>query len=322
MQIFDDVHNANLAGPTFLTIGNFDGVHRGHQMLLRRLQEAAQSGAGQTALLTFDPHPMALLRPDLPLQLLTTPVERLELAAELGIDVGILQPFTAQIAALSPRTFMEMLVQHLGVAALVVGPDFALGRNRAGTLDVLAVLGKELGYELIVLNPVLWEGVEVRSLSVRQHLLAGDVEGAAALLGRFYAVPGEVVHGDGRGRTIGVPTANVATADDRLLPANGVYATWCTLERGGTLQRFASATNIGVRPTVDGTQRRVESHLLDFPPPGESGDLYGQTVRVEFVARLRGEQKFASLDALVNQIQADLVQARHSLAVPNAVSFK
>lgn len=325
MQIFYDVHDAALAGPTYLTIGNFDGLHRGHQMLLKRLQEEARQhagGAAQTALLTFDPHPAALLRPNMPLQLLTTPAERIELAAELGIDIGIIQPFTPYIAALSPHEFLEMLVTHLGLAALVVGPDFALGRNRAGTLAVLEELGKTLGYSLIVLEPVSWEGVEVRSLAVRQHLLAGEVEAASALLGRPYHVAGEVVSGDGRGRTIGVPTANVATAPDRLIPANGVYATWCTVERAGAVQRFASATNVGVRPTVDGTQRRVETHLLDFPPPGASGDLYGQQVRVEFVSRLRSEQKFETIEALVAQIQADLVQARQSLSVHTSISLK
>lgn len=319
--IFSDIQAAQLPGPTFLTIGNFDGLHRGHQALIRRLQEEARQDGrpgARTALLTFDPHPLALLRPDLPLQLLTSPQERVALALELGVDVGIVQPFTHEIAALSPREFMQRLVDHVGLAGLVVGPDFALGRNRSGTLDVLTALGQELGYRVIVIDPVAWEGEEVRSLAIRRHLLDGNVAQAQMLLGRFYRLPGEVVSGDGRGRTIGVPTANLLTPSDRLLPANGVYATWAWLGTPGQGRRFASATNVGVRPTVDGTQRRVETHLLDFPPSGQSGDLYGQVLTIAFVERLRGEQKFESLQALVAQIQADLVQARQVLATESA----
>jgi riboflavin kinase / FMN adenylyltransferase len=316
MQIYYDIRDAYLSGPTYLTLGNFDGLHRGHQALIRRLQsEAAQDShpGTRTALLTFEPHPLTLFRPDVPLQLLTSSQERVELAGELGVDIGVIQPFNREVASLLPRDFMQMLVDHLGLAALVVGPDFALGRNRSGTLDVLAALGEELGYRLIVLEPVAWTGEEVRSLAVRQHLLDGDVEGAGELLGRFYRVPGVVVVGDGRGRTIGVPTANLQTPADRLLPADSVYATWAWLGKPGQGRRFASATNVGVRPTVDGTARRVETHLFDFPPPGESGDIYGQEVILEFVKRLRGEKRFESFDALVKQIHEDLAEARQIL---------
>ena len=157
MQIYNNVYDAHLPGPTFLTIGNFDGLHRGHQALISRLQqEAAAVPEACTAFMTFDPHPVALFRPDLPLQLLTTPQERVALAGDLGVDLGIVQPFTPEIAALPPRQFMEILVAHLGLAGLVVGPDFALGRNRAGTLAVLAALGEEMGYRVIVLDAVQW----------------------------------------------------------------------------------------------------------------------------------------------------------------------
>lgn len=321
IHIYRDVREANLPGPTFLTIGNFDGLHRGHQALIAHLQRiAAEDGrpAACTAIMTFAPHPLTLFRPDRPLQLLTSPEERVTLAGDLGVDIGIIHPFNRETAALSPRDFMQMLVDHLGLAALVVGPDFALGRNRSGTLEVLTQLGEELGYRVIVIDSVNWQGEEVRSLTIRQHLQTGDVVRAAHLLGRLYSVPGLVIPGDQRGRTIGVPTANLQTPTERMLPADGVYATWTWLGAPGLSPRFASATNVGVRPTVDGTQRLVETHLFDFPPPGESGDLYGREVTVQFVEWLRGEQRFPSLDALVAQIQRDLAQARQILALSDA----
>lgn len=318
MRIYHSIHDVQLSGPTFLTIGNFDGLHRGHQVLIRRLlQEAGAAGAAHTAMMTFDPHPLALLRPHVPLHLLTTPQERLALAGELGVDIGIIQPFTPEVAALSPRQFMENLVSHLGLAGLVVGPDFALGRNRAGTIEVLSMLGEEMGYKVIVLEPVQWGDEEVRSLVVRRALEEGDVAHAARLLDRLYTIPGIVIPGDQRGRTIGVPTANLTVEQERIVPADGVYTTWTWLGEAGQGQCFASATNIGVRPTVGGSQRRIETHLLDFPPPGSSGDLYGRQLTLQFVARLRGEKRFESLDALVEQIRQDLAETRRLLLGAN-----
>ncbi|MEZ4834861.1 MAG: bifunctional riboflavin kinase/FAD synthetase [Caldilineaceae bacterium] len=320
MQIFHHIEEINLAGPTYLTIGNFDGLHRGHQALIEQMQaEAKRDGHADacTALMTFEPHPVLFFRPDTPLHLLTTPRERIELAANLGIDVGIIQPFDQQTAALSARDFMQMLVSHVGLYCLVVGPDFALGRKREGTIDVLRSLGDELGYRVVVIEPVHASDEEVRSFNIRRHLYEGDVVHAQRLLGRVYTVSGVVVDGDKRGRTIGVPTANLDIPSARILPADGVYATWAWIGRPGESKPYGSATNIGVRPTVDGTQRRVEAHLFDFPPPGESGDLYGQTLTVGFVARLRGEQRFNGLDELVAQIQRDLHAAREILANQN-----
>ena len=310
MRIFRDIRDANLPGPTFLTIGNFDGLHRGHQMLLARLRQNATAQAGSTALLTFDPHPLTVLRPDTPLELLTTPEERLALAAELGVDVGVIQPFTPELAQLTPRDFLELLVRHLGLAGLTVGPDFALGRNRAGNLDVLAALGQKMDFGLDVMQPVQVAGEEVRSYAIRQALRAGEVEQAAGMLGRDYSVSGVVVAGDRRGRTIGIPTANLRVAEERLLPGDGVYATWAWADDPATAPRLAGVTNIGMRPTVGGTERRVECHIFDFPQPGQSGDLYGKTMTLAFVQRLRAEQRFENLDALIAQIQRDMATAR------------
>jgi riboflavin kinase / FMN adenylyltransferase len=320
MQQFVNITQTQLPGPSFVTIGNFDGLHRGHQALLRQViavaQNAFATGAikqpAQSGLITFDPHPLAILRPELPHFLLTTPEERLALAAQLGIDFGIIQSFTPEIAQLEARAFIGLLKAHVGLAGLVVGPDFALGRGRKGDLNALLALGKEFDYTLHVIEPVVQTTGPVRSSIIRQAIQAGDVATAAGFLDRFYSVRGKVIQGDQRGRQIGIPTANLQTAPDKLLPANGVYATRVKIDKEEK-RYFNSVTNLGVRPTVDGVQRRLETHILDFPPVAHSGDLYGQTLTIEFVARLRDEQRFSSLDALVAQIQLDIEQARQML---------
>lgn len=314
-------------GPTFLTIGNFDGIHLGHQALLRCLQTeaAAHSPPAKAALLTFDPHPLAVLRPHVPLQLLTTPEERLQLLAPFGLDLGIIQPFDQEFARLTPEQFMRILVERLGLVRLVVGPDFALGRARAGTVAVLQALGTQLGYDVSVVELVAGTSGEVRSHQIRQLLRAGNVRAASQMLGRPYRVMGIVEEGERRGRTIGVPTANIRPLPQRLLPADGVYATWAYLQddkqdENAGLAR-ASVTNIGTRPTVDGRQHRVETHLLDFPGPGEPGQLYGQQVAVSFVSRLRAEQRFESLAELLAQIRRDILATRRVLhSIPSNCS--
>ena len=316
MQTYADLRDAQLSGPMAVTIGNFDGLHVGHQALLARLRsEATALGAAQgrpaaSALVTFSPHPLAVLRPERTHLLLTAPRERLLLAAHQGIDVGVMHPFTHETARTTPREFCELLTRHLGMAALLVGPDFALGRNRAGDIPALAALGREMGFVVRVLDPVALDNNPVRSSVVRETLLAGDVDQAGQYLGRPYRVTGVVRRGDQRGRTVGIPTANIQPPADKLLPSDGVYATRARLATFDGLYNLPSVTNIGVRPTVDGLHRRVETHILDFPLPGQLDDLYGETVAVDFVARLRGEERFASLEALVRQIHADIAQAR------------
>ncbi len=305
-------------GPTFLTIGNFDGIHLGHQALLRCLQTeaAAHSAPAKTALLTFDPHPLAVLRPHVPLQLLTTPEERLQLLAPFGLDLGIIQPFDQEFARLKPEQFMRLLVERLGLVRLVVGPDFALGRARAGTVAVLQALGTQLGYGVSVtplVELVAGTSGEVRSHQIRQLLREGNVRAASQMLGRPYRVMGIVEEGERRGRTIGVPTANIRPLPQRLLPADGVYATWAYLQDDNAGLARASVTNIGTRPTVDGRQHRVETHLLDFPGPSENSQLYGQQVAVSFVSRLRAEQRFESLTELLTQIRRDILATRRVL---------
>lgn len=317
MLTLNELRAARLQRPTVLTVGNFDGVHRGHTALLGQVRALARALDADSGLVTFDPHPLTVVRPGHTQLLLTTPAERLRLAAQVGVEVGVIQSFTHEIAALGPAIYMGLLKTHLRLAALVVGPDFALGRNRIGDIAVLAGLGEELGYRLEIMQPVDWQGKSVRSSTIRQLLDAGEVTEAANLLGRLYHATGVVVHGDHRGRQIGIPTANLELAADKLWPGNGVYATWTTIH--GRPGRQASVTNLGVRPTVNGAHRRFEIHLLDFPAPGMpqlegEGDLYGRTLTVEFVARLRGEQRFSGIDELVAQIRRDMDTARELLA--------
>lgn len=303
--------SAQLAQGVFLTIGNFDGVHRGHQALVAALAEAAHAAGCRAGLLTFDPHPLAVLRPDLPLVSLTSIAERAEFLAALGLDFMLVLPFTHQTAALSADEFMAEVAQHLALRRLWVGPDFALGRGREGNVGRLAAIGAQLGFEVHVVAPFSWQEQPVRSSRIRSLLSeAGAAEEAANLLGRPYALWGQVAEGDRRGRRLGFPTANVVPPSDRLVPANGVYACWAWRGSRG----YPAVVNVGVRPTFDDPQRAtrsIEAYLFDF-----TGDLYGQELGLSFVARLRGEQRFPDAAALRAQIEADVAAGRRILANP------
>lgn len=301
MNVYHDVQTIRFEKPTVLSIGNFDGVHRGHQVLLQRLVAAAHAGRAHAGIVTFDPHPREVLRSDQALPPLNTIEERLDLLRPHGLDFVIVQPFTLEIAQMEARQFVQLLVDHLRLRALWVGPDFALGRRRTGTVPVLEALGVEMGFMVEILHAQRVSGEEVRSLRIRELLLAGEVAQAGQLLGRPHFIRGDVVGGAQRGGSIGFPTANLALRSNRLVPANGVYATWIDLPA----ERRAAVTNIGVRPTFDGQDRSIEAHILDF-----SGDLYGQTVTLHFVERLRGEQRFAGVDELVAQIRRDVAAGR------------
>jgi len=289
-------------GPaTIMTIGVFDGVHRGHQHLIGGVVARAHALGAEAAVLTFDPHPDVIIRPDRPRALLTTLDERLRLIEALGVDRAIVLPFTPEVKELGAHDFMARICAAIALRELWVGYDFALGRKREGDLTRLGEIGEVLGYTLHPVGRFVDAGETVSSTVVRATLSEGDVATTARMLGRPFRISGPVVEGDRRGRTIGFPTANIAFAADQMLPANGVYV--CEVVRGNA--RHPAVTNIGVRPTFDGTRRTLEAHLLDF-----SGDLYGETLGVDFLARLRGEQKFDGIAALVAQIQRDADAAR------------
>ncbi len=303
-------HHCSLADVSlqnaWLTIGVFDGVHRGHQAILSQLTAGAHSIGAPAVLLSFDPHPAVVLA-GRDLKLLTTPYERAELASALGMDVVITHPFDRAVSEMSARDFMARLKERLGLSHLLIGYDFALGKGREGNAGRLTELGQELGYVVEVVDAVSDESGVVSSTEIRKLVSLGNVAEAAKLLGRNYALSGSVVHGDGRGRRINIPTANIHYPESKLLPANGIYACWGHLGP----ERYMAATNIGINPTFTPDKRtvNVEAHILDF-----NRDLYDQEVKLEFVARLRDELKFDSVEALLKQIHADIEKTRAVLS--------
>jgi riboflavin kinase/FMN adenylyltransferase len=301
MQHYRSLEAASLTG-SWLTIGVFDGVHRGHQEIIHQLTAGAHAKGAPAVVLTFSPHPAFVLS-SVDLKWLTLPDERAGILAALGVDVVITHPFDKETAAQTPENFMKLVKDHLDLQKLIVGYDFALGRNRSGDLTRLSEIGRQLSYEVLPVAAVQIDGQILSSTLIRQLVSEGDVAGAAQKLGRNYAVSGPVVHGDGRGRTIGIPTANLDVPREKAIPANGVYACWAMVAEA----RHPAVVNIGVRPTFTAGDvvPHVEAHL-----PGYDGDLYGRTLNLEFVERLRGEQKFSGIDALVAQIHADIARAQ------------
>ena len=291
---------------SWLTIGVFDGVHRGHQEIIHILTAGAHTSGAPAVVLTFEPHPAFVLA-GREIKCLTTPEERSALLQELGVDTVITMEFTRELANHSAEDFMAEIKRHLGLKKLVIGYDFALGKNRAGNFERLTEIGRELDYQVQALEPVRQGSEVISSTLIRKTVADGNVRQAAGWLARPYAMTGAVIPGDGRGRTIGIPTANVDIPLNKVLPANGVYACWARVDS----KIHQAVVNIGLRPTFTGGDAlpRVEAHLLDH-----SEDLYGKLLTLDFTERLRDEQKFASVDALISQIRSDIARARELLA--------
>jgi riboflavin kinase/FMN adenylyltransferase len=285
-----------------LALGNFDGVHRGHRKILDRVRRVASERGATSVVMTFDPHPPRIVRPDKAPPLLMTTVQRLEAIEATGVQGTAIVRFTSELSRWDPETFVQaVLVDWLRVSEVWVGANFLFGRDRAGTFTLLRSLGARFGFNAEKIDPVRYKDFVVSSTRVRRLINEARVDEAGALLGHQYFVDGTVVRGDQRGRTIGFPTANLST-ENELLPPHGVYATTATLD--GLV--YPSVTNIGVRPTVDQSGRvSIETHLFNL-----DRDLYGARMRVGFVQRLRDERAFESLDALKTQIQADCDRAR------------
>jgi riboflavin kinase/FMN adenylyltransferase len=288
------------------TIGSFDGVHRGHQSLIKQMVASAHTGGCPAVVVTFYPHPAVVLRGIQEPYYLTSPDERAALLHDLGVDTIITLKFDLSLASQSAEEFMTNLSQHTGLRQLWVGPDFALGKGRQGNLPVLGEIGKKLGYRVNVVEQITAGEERVSSRQIRAFIADGKVKEATEMLGRPYGVKGEVVHGDARGRELGIPTANLQTWPERLLPANGIYATW--VKRGK--QRLASVTNVGIRPTFDDLAAvpRVEAFILDFDE-----DIYQEQIEVEFVEYFRPEIRYTSIKDLMDQIHKDIDQAREVL---------
>jgi len=285
-----------------LALGNFDGVHRGHRKILERVRRVAGERGGTSVVMTFDPHPPRVVRPDKAPPLLMTKAQKLESIADAGVQGAAIVRFTAELSRWDPETFVRtVLVDWLHVSEVWVGANFLFGHDRSGNFSLLRVLGSRYGFKAEKIDPVRYKDFVVSSTRVRRLVSEGRVDEAGALLGHQYYVDGTVMRGDQRGRTIGFPTANLCS-ENELLPPHGVYAT--TARVGSVVH--PSVTNVGTRPTVDQSGRTVvETHIFDL-----DRDLYGQPLRIGFVQRLRDERAFESLDALRAQIDADCHRAR------------
>lgn len=297
-----------------LTIGNFDGVHLGHQKILSQVLAESKATGGPACVFTFRPHPQEVLRPGTQVKLLTLYDEKIKILEELGIDVVVEEPFSQEFFTLSAREFFDkVIVRGFKTVSLFVGHDFAFGKNREGNLDLLKSWCSEKGIRLTVVPPQEFGGEIVSSTRIRNLLAEGKVSDAAKLMNRFFFYRGVVVKGDQRGRLLGFPTANLKLENKLALP-RGVFATWAIREKDGHRQKFPSVTNVGVRPTFkEETPQNalpvvVECHLI--LPEGETVDLYGETLEVQFVERFRSEKKFESFEALKAQIAKDREQTK------------
>jgi riboflavin kinase / FMN adenylyltransferase len=297
-------------GNTWLTIGSFDGVHVGHQQLIHELNVSAKQAGGRSVVLTFHPHPSVILRGRSGAFYLTPPQEKAVLLDQLNVDIVITYPFTYELSQSTAREYISLLKRHLGFQQLWVGYDFALGKGREGDVPYLKVLGEEFNYTVHVVEPVEINGQIVSSSLVRKLIAEGEVAEASKLLGRHYRVGGEVVHGDGRGKKIGIPTANLETGNEKLIPGAGVYACLAQIKD----KFWPAAVNVGTRPTFESSDQKshVEAYILDF-----SAELYDQTIALEFVERLRGEVRFQSVEDLLKQIHVDIDQTQEIIARVN-----
>ncbi|GAA2523082.1 bifunctional riboflavin kinase/FAD synthetase [Rarobacter incanus] len=312
MLVFSDISEVPADfGPSVVTIGNFDGVHRGHQEVLRRVVHEARRRDLTATVMTFDPHPARVHRPLTPLARLCSLDERLELIAAAGIDATLVVPYTLDFARQTPQGFvLTYLLKVLSMRAIVAGHDIRFGWDNVGNFQTLQELGAEYGFDVIAIDDVGHKetgALRWSSTLVRDALRAGDVASAGAMLGREPSVRGTIVAGDRRGRELGFPTANLDVPAGAMIPADGVYAGWLTVSE--ELSRVAAAISVGTNPTFHGTERRVEAYAI-----GRSGlDLYGKEAKVEFVERVRGQAVFSGVAELIAAMRDDVAQCERIL---------
>lgn len=290
---------------TILTIGSYDGIHRGHQEIIKTLKQSATKHNALTALITFYPRPKSILSPHLKTDYLTTVDEKLLIFAKLGLDITAILPFSVDFAQTPARKFIEQVVNAFHPIELWVGPDFKLGKGREGDIPYLQTLGQEFDFLVKVINLQLADDKVISSTRIRESLAKGQIKEVTELLGRYPFLLGKVVKGAQRGQKIGFPTANVAFNEEKLLPANGVYAVWITINQ----KHYAAVANIGVRPTFNEDVPTIEVHIFDF-----NQDIYGEMVQVDLVKYLRPETKFNGLPELIAQINKDVQSAKQILA--------
>lgn len=305
MVVEEELAQSSPGKEMLLTIGVFDGVHLGHKYLISQLKQKAGEEGMACGVVTFRQHPREVLSTHARLKYLTTLEERIRLLKAEGVDVVLALSFTHELSQLNAREFTGLLQKHLRMRGLVIGPDFALGRNREGSVDALRQVGREMGFSVAVVQPVKINGDVVSSTAIRNALASGNMEKVHRLIGRSFSLEGSVVTGAGRGRQLDFPTANMDLGPRQALPADGVYATRAYING----EPYQSVTNIGKRPTFEGEGRTIEVYILDY-----KGDLYGSNLKIDVVQRLRGEKKFGSAEELQKQISEDIKQVRAILS--------
>jgi riboflavin kinase/FMN adenylyltransferase len=305
MEIEQELAKIVPQGESLLTIGVFDGVHAGHRYLLKKLQQRAAERKLLSGVVTFNPHPQSVLHPHEQLPWLSNLEDRVRAFQELGVNIIAVLTFTPKVAQLSARDFMSLLKKHLKMQGIMVGPDFALGRGGEGNINLLRALGHEMKFSVEAIRPFTIDGEVVSSTLIRQALIQGDMRRIEKLMGHYFYLRGKVITSDKRGRALGFPTANLDIESQQALPGNGIYAT-ITQVNG---KRFPSATNVGTRPTFGEGKKMVETHLLQY-----KGDLYGKEIRVEFVQKVRDEQRFPSPEELKIQMEKDVQEVEAILA--------
>lgn len=289
-------YTQTLNNQTIATIGFFDGVHTGHQFLLSKLQTLSQASAMDSLVVSFNNSPQKVLHPKRTTKILTTPTEKTTLLTQIGISHCLMLDFDMTIAKLCANDFLQNLKQNFGVQKLLIGYDHRFGSDAMASFEDYQKLGSELGVEIIQCPRFDNNGIQVSSSKIRLCISEGDIETANRLLGYNYTITGKVVHGNKIGRKIGIPTANIEPNIDKLIPKNGVYIVKTTIDK----HTYKGLLNIGIRPTIDDGNKTIETHLIDF-----NGNLYGQTIALQIEKRLRSEKKFASLEALQQQIETD-----------------
>ena len=315
MQIYHQIDDAGLSpAASVVTMGNFDGIHLGHQALVLRSLEEARHRNVASVVLTFDPHPLKVLAPARAPRLILTPEDKIELLQHLGIDVVINQRFDSSFASLDAEEFVRrFIVNRLKAKKIWVGRDLRFGHGRKGDVEQLVRWGEELDFEVGIVEPILVNGVRVSSSQIRQAIEAGRVDEARSSLGRYHFISGTVVEGNRRGRDLGFPTANIASCTE-VIPSDGIYATLFHIGQ----ERWLSVSSIGVNPTFGAGPRTVESYMLNF-----DRDIYGKKIKLAFVKKIREEKKFADVASLIAQIQEDVRSARavfHSLGIKGSAS--
>jgi len=301
MQVEEELAGLSPQKDMLLTIGVFDGVHLGHKYLISQLRELARQQDLLSGVVTFRQHPQEVLSSQTKLPSLTDLTQRTKLLKNESVEAIIALSFTHDLAQLSPRQFVSLLKKHLRMRGLVVGPDFALGRNKEGNTNALCALGQDMNFSVTVIPSIMINGEVVSSTAIRQALAEGDMRRVHNLAGRPFSLSGQVISGAGRGIELGFPTANLNISREQALPPDGVYATWAYIDD----KAYQSMTNIGKQPTFGGSERTVEVYVLDY-----LGDLYGREVKIDIIERLRGEKQFDTAEELKKQINKDVKQGR------------